>query len=172
MTPENPFQDLGLTFCRMDRTSAVEIVNWRYLSPYDIYNLDVGEETVRYALDPRNNFHVMWDVECQLVGFCSFGQDAQVQGGDYGQEALDIGMGIRPDLTGQGSGTRYATAVISFARGLYNPVRYRVTIAAFNQRAQRVWAKIGFNPIQEFTNQGTRREFVVMVYEGDYQDID
>ncbi len=34
-----------------------------------------------------------------MVGFCSFGVDGRVPGGDYPDGPLDVGMGMRPDLT-------------------------------------------------------------------------
>lgn len=161
IAPQQP--NLKLTFARMDRASAQEIARWRYPPPYDLYNLSDDEETIAYALDPGNNLYAMRDGSAQLVGFCSFGVDGQVPGGDYSQEAMDIGMGICPDLTGQGHGVAYARQVLAYARQIYAPVRFRVTIAAFNQRAQRVWAYCGFDPVQRFLNLNSNREFVVMV---------
>jgi RimJ/RimL family protein N-acetyltransferase len=147
----------------MDRASALEIIQWRYPPPYDFYNLAEGEDTLAYALDPQNNLYALRDENSQLVGFCSFGKDGQVPGGDYGQDAMDIGMGIRPDLTGQGKGLEYARCVLKYARQRFMPVRFRVTIAAFNRRAQKVWAGLGFRPVQNFLHLESNCEFVVMV---------
>ncbi len=55
--------------------------------------------------------------DAPLEGFCSFGADGQVAGGDYSGQCLDIGMGIWPDLTGRGNGKRYAQAVVSYEFG-------------------------------------------------------
>jgi ribosomal-protein-alanine N-acetyltransferase len=161
IAPQYPY--MKLTFSPMDRASALEIVQWRYPPPYDLYNLSEDEETIAYALDPANNLFAMRDANAQLVGFCSLGVDGQVPGGDYSQEALDIGMGIHPQLTGQGNGVAYAQQVLAYARQVYASVRFRVTIAAFNQRAQRVWTRCGFHPVQRFLNPDSNREFVVMV---------
>ncbi len=156
---------MELTFARMDRASALEIVQWRYPPPYDLYNLSEDETTIAYVLDPRNNLYAIRDGNTRLVGFCSFGEDGQVPGGDYSQEALDIGMGIHPDLTGQGHGVVYARQVLAYARQVYAPPCFRVTIAAFNQRARRVWTRCGFNLVQRFLKPGHNLEFVVMVSE-------
>jgi len=161
MAPQYPH--IKLTFARMDRAAALEIAAWCYPPPYDLYNLSEDEETIAYALDPGNNLVAMRDGSAQLVGFCSFGQDGQVTGGDYSQPALDVGMGLHPDLTGRGHGVAYARQVLAYARQVYAPVRFRVTIAAFNQRAQRVWMHCGFHPVQRFRNPDNNREFVVMV---------
>lgn len=153
------------TFSRMDLSSAHEIIQWRYPVPYDIYNLDEGEEAIRYVLNPKNNFYAMRDGNARLVGFCSFGEDGQVPGGDYSQGALDIGMGIRPDLTGKGCGVFYARSVVQYAQHLFSPPRFRVTIAAFNHRARQVWTRCGFRPVQKFLSLGGNQEFVVLVCE-------
>jgi ribosomal-protein-alanine N-acetyltransferase len=157
------YPHMTLTFSPMDRISALEIVQWRYPPPYDLYNLSEDEETIAYALDPANSLFAMRDANAQMVGFCSFGVDGQVPGGDYSQGALDIGMGIHPQLTGQGNGVAYAQQVLAYARQAYASVRFRVTIAVFNQRAQRVWTRCGFHPVQRFQNPDSNREFVVMV---------
>jgi len=155
----------GIYFSPMDETAAREIVTWRYEPPYDVYNFEDCEETIQYALNPHNNFFALRDREGELIGFCSFGQDGQVPGGDYTEQALDIGMGIRPDFTGQGYGAIFVEAALDFARKEFSPKKFRVTIAAFNQRAQRVWEVNGFQQIQTFTHQGSDREFIVYILE-------
>lgn len=165
MSESSAGKNLELTFSRMDRSSAHEIILWRYPAPYDIYNLEECEEAIRYVLNPKNNFYVMRDSGVRIVGFCSFGEDGQVPGGDYGQDALDIGMGIRPDLTGKGCGVVYARNVLWYAHHLFSPPRFRVTIATFNHRAQRVWTRCGFRPVQKFLNLAGNQEFIVLVCE-------
>ncbi len=76
--------------------------------------------------------------------------------------ALDIGLGVRPDLTGQGRGATFANEVIEFGKRTYAPARLRVTIAAFNHRAQRVWDKMGFKRVQTFTRPGAQFDFVIL----------
>ena len=155
----------SISFAPMDESTARAIAAWRYEPPYDLYNLEDSEEAVQYAQDPLNNLYIMWNQDGELIGFCSFGKDGQVPGGDYSVPALDIGMGIRPDLTAQGKGSDFARAVLNFAQGNFHPTAFRVTIAAFNQRAQRVWEKIGFQPVQTFTPPESDREFIVYVLE-------
>lgn len=154
---------LTLNFSPLDESAAREIVRWRYEPPYDIYGLENSDKTVNYLLDEQNKFHAMRDNNNELVGFCSFGEDGQVPGGDYSRNALDIGMGIRPDLTGQGRGSNFVAAVLDFAQQNFDPDSLRVTIAAFNQRAQNVWKKNGFHPIETFTFKTRNRDFVIML---------
>ena len=151
----------------MGEVNAHAIASWRYDAPYDVYNLNPGEiETnVKYFIDAQNACYSITGEQGELIGYCSFGRDAQVPGGDYSQAALDIGMGIRPDLTGQGCGTRYAEAVLDFAHRTFAPNRFRVTIAAFNQRAQRVWQKLNLRVMQRFLRERDGAPFLILVRE-------
>ena len=161
---------MAFVFAPMDDVSAHAITEWRYQPPYDVYNLQPGEdveEAVAYLLDPQNAFYTINGrvVEREPVGllaYCSFGQDAQVPGGDYSQEALDIGLGVRPDLTGQGYGLTFVAAVLDFAHRHFRPAAFRVTIAEFNERAQRAWQKAGFRPAQTFRREFDGRPFVIL----------
>ena len=156
---------MSLTFRAIDENSARKIMDWHYESPYDIYDLSSPdpEDTLQYLLDPQNAFHAIHNQTGELEAFCSFGPDGQVTGGDYSTPALDIGLGVRPDLTGQGHGSEFINAVIDFATQTYSPDRLRVTIAAFNRRAKRVWEKAGFQVVQNFQGGWTNLEFVIMM---------
>lgn len=138
---------------------------WRYEPPYDVYNADAeaDDASLDYFLDPATACHAIVDEMENLVGFCTFGKDGQVPGGDYSADALDIGMGMRPDLTGQGHGALFRDAVIAFALRSFAPSMLRVTIADFNQRAKRVWENAGFGQVQQFRSAFSGLDFVVFV---------
>ncbi len=156
---------MPLTLHPIDEASARAILSWRYDPPYDVYNLrsDEADDIVGYFLDPRNNFYRITGERGNLVAFCSFGPDGQVPGGDYTAEALDIGLGLRPDLTGRGRGLDIVKSVLDFARRTFAPRAFRVTVAEFNQRAVRVWEKAGFQPAQTFRGGRDQRAFVVLI---------
>jgi ribosomal-protein-alanine N-acetyltransferase len=150
-----------------DEKPAREFVQWKYEPPYDIYNCPPGEvdKAIRYNIDPENNVYAMFDQDGKLIGYCSYGKDAQVPGGGYSEEALDIGLMIKPELTGQGMGTALAKDVSKNGIDVYTPKRLRVTIAAFNKRAIRTWEKIGFQHIQTFKRDSDGMEFIIMTKE-------
>jgi len=158
---------MPFTFQPMDEANARAISEWRYDAPYDIY--DPASDDVKVAmqlfLDPQNAYHTITDEHGDLMAYCCFGPDGQVPGGDYSAAALDIGLGARPDLTGQGRGLIYVKAVLDFARRAFPPTAFRVTIAEFNKRAQRVWQKAGFQPVQTFQRSGDGMPFVILVRE-------
>jgi GNAT superfamily N-acetyltransferase len=153
-------------FQPLTEAHARAITKWRYEPPYDIYNLDGGDadQIVGDLLTPEYRYHAILSNREALVAFCCFGVDARVPGGDYAEEALDIGLGVRPDLTGQGKGRTYVQAVLDHARHTWSPRTMRVTIAEFNTRAQRVWRKAGFQPVQRFASTHNGRPFLIYVY--------
>jgi GNAT superfamily N-acetyltransferase len=154
-----------LRFQPLREADARAVCGWRYEPPYHIYHIDVlpGElaTVVAFLTDPANQYYAI-EGPLGLEAFCCFGLDAQVPGGNYAASALDLGLGVRPDLTGQGRGLIYATAVIGQAQRLFAPAALRVTIAAFNQRAQRVWERAGFRVQQTFADTRDGRPFVVL----------
>ena len=145
---------MQLRFRPLTASDVQAFAAWRYDAPYDIYNIAISadelESLIGYYTNPTCQAFAIDDQESQddLVAFCSFGADGQVPGGDYHEAALDIGMGVRPNLTGQGLGRQFALAVLGFAEHTFAPSRLRVTIAAFNIRAQRVWTQLGFELIE------------------------
>jgi [ribosomal protein S18]-alanine N-acetyltransferase len=152
------------TFPLLEKEHALAILNWRYTFPYDYYNFDTNtlQEDLCYLLDSKNAFCSILNLQEELEGYCSFGSDGQVLGGDYRDKALDIGMGIRPDLVGQGRGKYYAQAVAEYGAHQYGIQQLRVTIAGFNKRAQRVWEQLGFEQVEKFVKINSGDEFVVM----------
>lgn len=149
----------------MDETSARTILSWCYDEPYALYNMAPGqiEESLQAFLDRHNAYHAITDEHGDLMAYCCFGPDAQVLGGDYNADALDVGIGVRPDLTGRGLGFTLLNAVLGFARRMFTPSMFRATVAEFNKRALRVCEKVGFRPVQTFQRDRDGRAFVVLV---------
>lgn len=148
-----------------------QILTWRYEPPYDLYNMGKGTadpieltEAIDYFSQPAYYFRaVLRQPTAELAAFCSFGQDGQVAGGDYSLEAVDIGMGVHPKLTGRGLGAIFAGLAIDFALKTFDPPRLRVTIAEFNRRAQKVWERHNFVPVQRFRSNLRKRPFIIYV---------
>ncbi len=157
----------SFVFKPMDRENARVVSDWTYERPYDLYNtpMEARRQTVDYLTDHRNHYYLITNGQGELLAYCCFGKEGQVPGGDYDDDALDLGLGVRPDLTGQGQGGVFVQAVVDFAREQYAPRFLRVTIAEFNKRAQRVWQKAGFQFEQRFERHHDRMPFVVLTRE-------
>ncbi len=150
------------------REEVLDFATWRYEPPYDVYDIaEDGADAIDYFLDPSVRCHVLVDDD-RLVGFCTYGADARVPGGDYSTPALDIGLGIRPSLTGRGRGRRFVGAVCAHAASLDEAGPLRVTVAAWNDRARAVWSSAGFTERDRFTSDGSpmgSREWVILIRE-------
>ena len=106
-----------------------DLAEWRYEPPYDFYNGD--EEPV---LNPERFFEAR-DEEGDLVGFYYFERKG---------DALEYGLGLRPDRTGRGHGLDFFRVGLEFARERFQPQRIILAVAAFNERAVKVYERAGF----------------------------
>lgn len=150
-------------------TDVDTLARWRYDAPYDVY--DVKADAMQAGLsDPASTFRAITSSE-GLVGFCSYGRDGQMPGGDYTEPATDIGIGIRPDLVGQGNAQTYLTLVIDEASRMAPTEPLRVTIAGFNARSIRAWTRQGFTETGQFTCAGSNLPFIVLMRTGPGQTI-
>ena len=112
------------------RADAKAISRWRYGGRYSVY--DGNPVSVGSLLEPRFLYHSVYD-EGDLAGYFCFGEDARVSAGRrlgvYEREpALDVGLGMRPDLTGQGLGEEFVTSGLRFAKATYAPEAGRLPI--------------------------------------------
>jgi ribosomal-protein-alanine N-acetyltransferase len=149
-------------FRPLDRACACEIVRWRYDPPYDFYNSVSDDDAALAAmLDPENDYRSVWRYG-SFVGFCSFGPDARVAGGDYTPAALDVGAGLRPELAGHSLGRSFLAAIVAAAVERAGGLPLRATIAAFNMRALRVVGDAGFAQTARFRRDDDV-EFVVLL---------
>jgi len=138
---------------------AEELSTWTYDEPYSLYSS--SPEDKDWYLDPDNGYSAVVDAEGELVAHCCFGFDARVPGGNYEQQAIDFGTGMRPDLTGRGHGTAFFKLVTDEAERRHPDVPLRTTVAAFNERALRLVRKAGFREQEIFRNPAGR-EFVIL----------
>jgi RimJ/RimL family protein N-acetyltransferase len=140
---------------------AAEVATWRYPPPYDVYDMTGADPA--FLARPESGFWALTGDGGELIGFRSFGPDGRVPGYDYDESALDTGGGLRPDLTGRGLGARAITAGLEFGQREFGPTAFRMTIAAFNVRAQRVVLRFGFTLTASFlaTVTGVRYQILV-----------
>jgi [ribosomal protein S18]-alanine N-acetyltransferase len=84
----------------------------------------------------------------------------------YDDSALDTGGGLRPDLTGQGRGREAIQTGLDFGQREFAPAAFRVTVATFNLRAQRVVAALGFRNIGSFRASTDGRSYEMLIKPG------
>jgi [ribosomal protein S18]-alanine N-acetyltransferase len=137
----------GWTFTPMTQAEAEEIAGWHYPGEYAFYDADFIPAGMGELLDPSqrgDQYHAARNADGELEGFA---QLEPLAGG-----ATEIGLGLRPDLTGRGLGRAFTGAVIDLAR-LHGAGPITLAVAAFNARAIRVYERCGFAE----TGRHTRR---------------
>lgn len=156
-------------FSPITAAEASTVLRWRY---HDLTYLlqPVAENFDRdlaAMLRPEYHYYAVSDdsdTGGALVGFCCYGEDAQVVGGNYTAPALDVGLGLRPDLVGQGRARAFLQAVLDWGNAQFAPEMFRCTVAAANPRSQRMFARAGFMTVQRFAALDmTGFDFIVMV---------
>ncbi|KAA1420041.1 GNAT family N-acetyltransferase [Mumia zhuanghuii] len=144
----------------LTREHADDIVTWSYPEPNGCYDL-TGMDP-RHFTDLSRGFWALVE-DGRLIGYRCYGRQARVPGFDYDDEALDIGGGLRPELTGQGLGQDAISTGLEFARAQFTPTRFRVTVAEFNVRALKVVDALGFVAIDKFESPADLTTYAVLV---------
>lgn len=145
---------------------ARRVSRWRYEGVYAFYN----QEALPMLLV------ALFRVLLRATGFEAFivYDDARIGTGEDNRigvftfirrgESVEIGLAMRPDLTGRGLGLAFVASGMDFARARYAPTRFTLDVATFNERARKVYERAGFRPAGTFT-RNTRegpREFLAM----------
>ncbi|KRG11941.1 GNAT family N-acetyltransferase [Lederbergia galactosidilytica] len=136
----------------MNENYAREIMHWKYEAPYELYNLDGDDEELQELL---HYFCVLENDE--LIGFFCTGSFAQVHSGHeagaypHMNEVVDIGLGLKPEWTGQGFGREFLSFILQHLQRQQNPKAFRLTVAGFNERAMKVYRHLGFKAVTLFT---------------------
>ena len=114
---------------------------------------DLTSDAIPALLDTQNRYFAVFDSSGDLIGFCCFGKEGRVPGGEYEEDqpgTLDVGVGMSPEKMGQGLGSNFISAVLQYALERYNPATFRVSIAEFNLRSQRAFLSQGFKEAARF----------------------
>jgi [ribosomal protein S18]-alanine N-acetyltransferase len=148
----------------MNEEIALQISRWRYNDQYCFYNMD--ENYIENMI--TNEYYAVFDEREGIVGYFCLGEEARVPSG-YRQgvyvgsaSVMDIGIGMRPDLTGKGLGYEFFSYCLQYVKKEQPHIAtFRLTVAAFNQRAVKVYKKIGFIKKHSFYNDNGI-EFITM----------
>jgi RimJ/RimL family protein N-acetyltransferase len=131
------------------------MASWRYPPPYDFYDGDAEP-----VLNPERFFEARDDAD-RLIGFYYF---------ESNPPDLDYGLGLHPDLTGQGLGLEFFRTGLAFARERYRPRRVFLHVAAFNERARMVYERAGFRVVSSHVRRLDRFGDVAFLTMADSSD--
>jgi RimJ/RimL family protein N-acetyltransferase len=122
-------------------TYASEVATWHYEPPYDFYDLASDPHDEAEMRDPAHAQHyraVLGDRDDLLDAFWYFDPQGNV---------IHVGIGLRPELTGRGLGESFLRAQLDYATSLWSPATFRLFVAAWNERAIRLYARLGFSEV-------------------------
>ncbi|AUD15001.1 MULTISPECIES: GNAT family N-acetyltransferase [unclassified Planococcus (in: firmicutes)] len=150
-------------FQAMTQEQAEDIAaSWRYQGEYSFYDMNADPEDLEEFLDPEKREGVYFVVLSQneLIGFYSFQQSDK--------DTVDIGLGMKPELTGKGNGAAFLAAGLEFAKIRYRPKNMTLSVAVFNERAIKLYKKLGFKETESFVQatNGGQYDFVKMTLTG------
>ena len=152
-----------MTITYMTEEYARAISLWIYDDKYSFY--DHNESIIAEYMDGTHFACINADEE--LIGYFCFGTDARIptkESDVYNEDILDIGLGLRPDLCGKGHGLLFLNSGLSYAHKRYGTNQFRLSVAAFNERAIKVYRKAGFFEKHEVTNSHFKNKFIIMEY--------
>lgn len=150
---------MKFTFQTRTEEDAYQIASWHYPPPYDFYDMDQDPEDLAEFLDSRTwqkpNYSVFNEAG-ELVGFFNFRLDGQ---------RVEIGLGLRPHLTGKGLGQAFINAGLAIGQEHFSVGMWSLSVATFNTRAIRLYEHGGFTALNTFLQHtnGGEDEFLRMV---------
>jgi RimJ/RimL family protein N-acetyltransferase len=136
---------------------GMDIAMWRYPGPWAVY--DALE-----APRPDEGYWAICDDRDRLVGFCCLGDCARAVGLEAQPGALDVAIGVRPELTGQGLGTEVGRVAVGYARQVSDGRRLRCAVRDWNTAGLETARQAGFTETGEHTVEDQR--YVVLEVSG------
>jgi ribosomal-protein-alanine N-acetyltransferase len=150
------------TFRPMRWRDIRSIARWRYPDQYAFYNVGLTPLITNMLAQTLLRlvgalvYYTVLDEQDAIAGMFSF---VPVSPG-----AIEIGLGMRPDLTGRGLGLAFVETGLDFARARFHPKHFRLSVATFNERARKVYERAGFvaGRVAMHTKLGQRYEALEM----------
>jgi RimJ/RimL family protein N-acetyltransferase len=121
-----------------------EVERWHYEAPYDFYDLASDPEDAAAMRDPARDEHrrAVLGEDGRLEAFWYF---------DWHGDVVEVGIGLRPDLTGRGLGESFLRAQLEYASEQWRPRTFRLFVAAWNERAITLYERLGFAEVARET---------------------
>lgn len=123
----------------MEKDEALEITKWHYESTYSFYDLENDQDDLQEFLNlentPNKSFFSALNENMELAGFFEL---------THREDCIEVGLGMRPDLTGMGMGLSFVQSGMKFLRTNYPIRKIKLLVLSSNKRAQIVYERAGF----------------------------
>lgn len=137
---------------------AAQVEAWHYEPPYDFYDLAADPADAATTRDPtmRDHYRAVIGDDGRLAAYWWL---------EPKEDAFEVGLGLRPDLTGRGLGEAIFRAELDYAREHWAPTTFRLFVTVWNARAIRLYERLGFREVGRETRsfpQHGEHEFMRM----------
>ena len=112
---------------------------WHYNDMYSFYDMENDPEDLEEIITPRlraNKYYQILDDKDELVGYFCLER--------LSEEKVEVGLGLRPDLTGRGLGLSFVKEIEAFIQNNFDYQSIILSVASFNKRAIKVYQRAGF----------------------------
>jgi ribosomal-protein-alanine N-acetyltransferase len=119
---------------------ADEVATWSYRPPYDFYDVASDPADAAAMHDPARADHhrAVLGEGGRIDAFWYF---------DWHDDVVEVGIGLRPDLTGRGLGESFFQEELSYAASAWHPTTFRLFVTVWNDRAIRLYERLGFREV-------------------------
>lgn len=157
-----------MTLHAMTESYAKEICGWKYDGEYSVYNYPDWEtcRKNKWNIADRRKlnreFRALVTQEDGRDVLCGFLRLTSEDG------AINLGLGLRPDLCGRGLGVELMTIAINEYKRRFPRLALELDVRPFNKRAITCYMKSGFVVMGRFTGRtpAGETEFLHMRYSG------
>jgi RimJ/RimL family protein N-acetyltransferase len=125
---------------------ADDVASWHYEPPWDFYDVASDPEDAAAMRDRARDEHrrAVLGQNGRLDAYWYF---------DWHGDIVEVGIGLRPDLTGRGLGEAFLQAQLAYASEHWGPATFRLFVAAWNERAIRLYERLGFREVARETRR-------------------
>ena len=112
---------------------------WHYGGQYSFYDMENDPEDFEEIITPRlraNKYYQVLNDKDELVGYFCLER--------LSEDKVEAGLGLRPDLTGQGLGLNFVKEIEEFIQDNFTYKIIVLSVASFNKRAIKVYQRAGF----------------------------
>ncbi|MBN1148117.1 MAG: GNAT family N-acetyltransferase [Anaerolineales bacterium] len=146
------------------------VEHWKYGGQYSFHDYANEADHIYDSAGWGKALFAALDENGDLVGELTIEfydqNDAPIEYADFNAEKLEsaemwIGFGLKPELTGRGLGVSFVRACLEFAVKWYDykGEYVRLGAPAFNERAIKVYEKVGFEVFNRAAGEINGREF-------------